>query len=59
MQDLSWDVPSELIDTKWTNWKEKTLARGKEEMDYITLIHPTISISLIIQQQYSIPFHPI
>jgi hypothetical protein len=38
--------------------EKKTLARGKEEMEYITLIHPIISISLIIQQEYSISSHP-
>jgi hypothetical protein len=50
MQDLSWDVPSELILNGQTE-RKKTLARGKEEMDYISLIHPIISISLFIQQE--------
>jgi hypothetical protein len=59
MQDLFLEC-SISVDTKWTNWNEKNaLPRGKEEMDYITLIHPIISISLIIQQEYSIPSHPI
>jgi hypothetical protein len=58
MQDLSWDVPSQLTLNGQTETKN-TLARGKEQMDYITLIHPIISISLIIQQEYSIPSHPV